>query len=73
MLNRVNEKTCVVEVSREASTVEAMRAAFVDKDDGNGAARTAPLTGASVELEGKFESLDETIVDLDFEGMYRPP
>ena len=69
MLNSVNEKTCVVEVSREASTVEAIRAAFVDKDDGKGGARTASLTGVSVEWEDKLESFDETMVDLDFEGM----
>jgi hypothetical protein len=69
MLNRVNEKTCVVDVSREASTVDAMSAAFVDKDDGNGGARTASLTGASVEWDGTLESFNEVMVDLDFEGM----
>jgi hypothetical protein len=69
MLNRVNEKTCVVDVSREASTVDAMSAAFVDKDDGNGGARTASLTGASVELDGTLESFNEAMVGLDFEGM----
>lgn len=69
MLNRVNEKTCVVEVSREASTVDAMSAALVDKDDGNGGARTASLTGTSVELDGTLVSFDEVTVDLAFEGM----
>jgi hypothetical protein len=69
MLNSVNEKTCVVEVSREARTVDAMRAAFVGRDDGNGGARTASLTGASVELDGTLESFDEAMVDLDLEGM----
>lgn len=69
MLNSVNEKTCVVEVSREARTVDAMSAAFVDRDDGNGGARTASLTGASVELDRTLESFDEAMVDLDLEGM----
>jgi len=68
MLNSVNEKTCVVEVRREASTVEAMRAAFVDRDDGKGGARTASFTGAGVELEGKLDSFDEGTIDLDLEG-----
>ena len=49
MLKSVNEKTWVVEVSREARTVEAISAALVDKDEGKGGARTVSLTGASVE------------------------
>lgn len=69
MLNRVNEKTCVVEASREASTVDAMSAALVDKDDGKGGARMASLTGTSVELDGTLMSFDEVTVDLTFEGM----
>jgi hypothetical protein len=32
---RVREKTWVVDVSREASTVEAMRAALVERESGN--------------------------------------
>ena len=68
MLKSVNEKTCVVEVSREASTVEAIRAALVDKDEGKGGARTVSLTGASVGLEGGLESFGETMADFDFEG-----
>lgn len=32
---RVREKTCVVEGRREARTVEAMRAALVDREAGN--------------------------------------
>ncbi len=35
MLKRVRLKTCVVLVSRDASTVEAIRAALVDNDAGN--------------------------------------
>ena len=35
MLKSVRENTCVVEGRREASTVEAMRAAFVERDAGN--------------------------------------
>jgi len=35
MEKSVNENTCVVDVSREASTVEAMSAALVDKEAGN--------------------------------------
>lgn len=35
MLNSVRLKTCVVEGRRDASTVEAERAAFVDRDAGN--------------------------------------
>ena len=68
MLKSVNEKTCVVEVSREASTVEAIKAALVDKDEGKGGARTVPLTGASVELEGGLEPFGEAMANLDFEG-----
>jgi hypothetical protein len=69
MLKSVNEKTWVVEVSREASTVEAIRAALVDKDEGKGGARTVSLTGASVELlEDRLESFGEAMTDLDFEG-----
>ena len=68
MLKSVNEKTWVVEVSREASTVEAIRAALVDKDEGKGGARAASLTGASVELEDGLESFGEAMIDLDFGG-----
>jgi 5S rRNA maturation endonuclease (ribonuclease M5) len=35
MENRVSEKTCVVEGRRDASTVEAMRAALVEREAGN--------------------------------------
>lgn len=35
MENNVNEKTCVVEGSRDASTVDAISAAFVDREAGN--------------------------------------
>lgn len=35
MLKRVREKTWVVEGRREARTVEAIRAAFVERDAGN--------------------------------------
>jgi len=35
MEKRVKEKTCVVDVRRDASTVDAMSAALVDKDAGN--------------------------------------
>jgi hypothetical protein len=35
MLKSVREKTCVVDGSRDASTVEAMRAALVESDAGN--------------------------------------
>lgn len=35
MLKSVREKTCVVEGRREASTVEAMRAALVEREAGN--------------------------------------
>jgi hypothetical protein len=68
MLKSVNEKTWVVEVRREASTVEAIRAALVDKDEGKGGARAASLTGASVELEDRLESFGEVMTDLGFEG-----
>lgn len=69
MLNSVNEKTCVVEVRREASTVEAMSAAFVDKEDGKGGARTASWTGARVEPAGLVVVDDERTLDLDFAGI----
>lgn len=68
ILKSVNEKTCVVEVRREASTVDAMSAAFVDRDDGKGGARAASLTGARVELEAVAVIGVEAMVDLDFEG-----
>jgi hypothetical protein len=68
MLKSVNEKTWVVEVSREASTVEAIRAALVDKDEGKGGARTVSWTGAGVEVEDRLESFGEAMTDLDFEG-----
>lgn len=35
MEKRVREKTCVVEGRREARTVEAMRAALVEREAGN--------------------------------------
>ena len=35
MLKRVREKTCVVVGSREARTVLAIRAAFVEREAGN--------------------------------------
>lgn len=35
MLKSVREKTCVVDGRREARTVEAMRAALVERDAGN--------------------------------------
>lgn len=35
MLKSVRENTCVVEGRREASTVEAIRAALVERDAGN--------------------------------------
>jgi 5S rRNA maturation endonuclease (ribonuclease M5) len=35
MEKRVNEKTCVVEGRRDASTVEAMSAALVEREAGN--------------------------------------
>ena len=34
MENKVSENTCVALASLDASTVEAMRAAFVERDDG---------------------------------------
>lgn len=52
--NRVREKTWVVEVSREARTVEAMRAAFVERVAGNLAMRSVSLQfynlGANIRL-----------------------
>jgi hypothetical protein len=35
MEKRVREKTCVVELRREAKTVDAIRAALVDREAGN--------------------------------------
>ena len=55
MLKSVRLKTELVDGKREASTVEAIRAAFVDSDDGNGgarawdAARADELMGAPVD------------------------
>ena len=73
MLNKVNEKTCVVESRREASTVDAISAAFVERDDGKGGARMASLTGASAELVAVAVVGAKGTVDLDFEGTYSPP
>ena len=45
MLNRVSEKTAVVVKSREASTVDAISAALVESEEGNGGDRLIVFSG----------------------------
>lgn len=54
MLNNVRLNTELVEGSRDARTVEAMRAALVDNEEGKGGARGGDAAGSEAEKTADF-------------------
>jgi len=75
----VRLKTCVVEVSREASTVEAIRAAFVEREAGNVAAESpwlpTELLGAKATEGAVAMAVDGVVVSpmVPERGCWIPP
>ena len=67
MEKRVNEKTSVVLVKREASTVEAIRAALVDKDAGKAAALPPPEPPGTEEYDDAEVGFDEDAAEGEAE------
>jgi hypothetical protein len=69
MLNRVRLNTELVEGSREASTVEAMRAALVDSEEGNGGARGEAAAGVEADFDVGVVRLNAKLRGgVDFDG-----
>lgn len=71
MLNSVREKTSVVDVSRDASTVLAIRAAFVEREAGNLEARQFP-SSSSYDLDDPLSSNSASIVKEEHINEHQP-